>query len=228
MQGGPGIPILWPMSTRCACRVGLLAAVLFAVGAAGCGSDDSSGTATGTGRTEPAATPNASTSEPAPSSGSPIEGLWEQEHSCQQLVDALADSGLASVAAGVVGDYFPDQTPQELAAKDDPCAGAVPQRHAHFFTADGQFGSVDADDQQVDDGPYRVQGDVLTIGDEGESAGRFRYTVTGDTLTLEPLVRDRDRQKALANPLDFNLAGWQVAVSYGGLPFTRVPCDGWC
>jgi hypothetical protein len=173
------------------------------------------------------AAPSPSSSEPAPSPGSPIEGLWEQEHSCQQLVEALADAGLAAIAAGVVGDYFPDQTPTELAAKDDPCAGAVPQRHSHFFTTDGQFGSVDADDQQVDDGPYRVEGDVVTIG-EGDGAARFRFTISGETLTLEPLIRDSDRQQALADPLEFSTAGWQVAVSYGGLPFSRGPCDGWC
>ncbi|MDX6375639.1 MAG: hypothetical protein QOD98_4627 [Nocardioidaceae bacterium] len=159
----------------------------------------------------------------ATSATSVIEGRWEQEHTCQQLVDALDAAGLAALAPGVVGDYFPDRTPQQLARKANVCSGAQPQRHAHFFTSDGAFGSLDQHGQQVDDGPYEVSGDTLTIAE-----GEFHYSVDGDTLVLEPVIREADRQSALADPLEFSTAGWQVSVAYDGLAFTRVPCDGWC
>ena len=89
------------------------------------------------------------------------------------------------------------------------------------------FGSLDAAGHQVDDATYSVHGDVLRTGD-GEGGGRFRVEVDGGTLRLHPLIRPQDRRAALARPRAFSVAGWQVAVSYDGLAFRRVPCDGWC
>jgi hypothetical protein len=45
---------------------------------------------------------------------------------CPQLLKALSETGLGAIAASVVGDYFPDSTPKELARKDDLCRGAEP------------------------------------------------------------------------------------------------------
>ena len=56
---------------------------------------------------------------------------------CQNMVGALQAAGLRPLAPGVVGDYFPNQTPQQLAKKKNLCQGAKPQIHSHFFTADG-------------------------------------------------------------------------------------------
>jgi hypothetical protein len=36
------------------------------------------------------------------------------------------------------------------------------------------------------------------------------------------------RKKALSEPQKFSKAGWQVAVTYMGLPWKRVSCNGWC
>jgi hypothetical protein len=146
-------------------------------------------------------------------------------HSCGELVHALHEEGLDALAPGVAGDYFPGSTPQQLAKKDDLCAGATPQRHSHFFTDTGAFGSVDQDGNQVDDGTYKVLANhTLVIGD-----AQFRYRiVSGKTLVLHPVIRKADRRQALANPLEFATAGWQVSVTYEGLPWKRVPCDGWC
>ena len=72
----------------------------------------------------------------------PIFGRWQQTHQCGGLVHALKKVHLRGLAPGVVGDYFPDETPQQLASKQHICSGAEPQRHSHFFTRDGRFGSV--------------------------------------------------------------------------------------
>jgi hypothetical protein len=209
-------------------RIPVLLAILATAtaGTAACGEDDSpSGGGDATASSEP--TPPESTSETAASPTSPIEGRWQQRHTCQQLVDALDHFGLAATAPGVVLDYFPDSSAKQVAAKPDICAGATPQVHAHFFDAQGAFGSLDGAGQQVDNGPYTVDGQILTIGtDQGD--GRFRITRRGDELTLEPVIAKADREAALAHPLDFSLAAWQVAVTYGGLPFHSVPCEGWC
>src|SRR5512141_3099123 len=71
-----------------------------------------------------------------------IVGRWQQSHTCDELVSALNALGLGALAPGAVGDYFPNLTPEELAAKTDICSGAVPQLHSHFFTASGLFGSL--------------------------------------------------------------------------------------
>jgi hypothetical protein len=67
-------------------------------------------------------------------------------------VDAYRQAGPAEIAAASVGDYFPDATPEEVAKKNDLCDGAEPFVHSHFFTEDGEFGSLTEDLEQVDNG----------------------------------------------------------------------------
>jgi len=153
-----------------------------------------------------------------------IVGRWQQDHRCQQLVDALDALQLAALAPGMVGDYFPDQTPEELSAKPDLCSGARPLQHSHFFTASELFGSLDQDWNQVDDGTYvTVNEDTLKIG-----GATFDFMIQGDTLSLEPRITTKQRKEALRNPLAFSTAGWMVAVSYPGTTWKGVPCFGWC
>jgi hypothetical protein len=166
--------------------------------------------------------------ESSPSAAtSPIVGRWMQVHTCDQLVSGLEDAGLGKVAPAIVGDFFPDMTPEELAAKDDLCSGAKPQRHFHFFTDDGAFGSIDQFGNQVDDGPYTVSGDTLHIGDE-TFGGRWTFAISGNRLTLTPRPSDDEIQQALADPYQFSTAGWMVAVAYPGSTWKRVPCQDWC
>ena len=134
-------------------------------------------------------------------------------------------AGCASVqeCRRAVGDYFPNQTPQQLAKKKNLCQGAKPQFHSHFFTADGKFGSVDQHGEQVDDGTYEVSGSTLKIGEAS-----FRLRIQGKTLMLKPLLTSALKQEALADPLNFHAAGWMVAVALQGHPWNRVACRTWC
>ena len=162
---------------------------------------------------------------PAIASGSepvaPIVGRWQQAHACQQLVDALNAEGLGATAPAMVGDYFPNQSYDELAAKDDLCSGAKPQQHSHFFTASGFFGSVDQYGNQVDDGTYViVDSNTIQIGD-----GTFHYSIQGGALQLIPVITDRQRREALKYPgavLNSGLGGGRVVprhkVEEGALP----------
>jgi hypothetical protein len=157
-----------------------------------------------------------------------IVGLWGQTHRCQQLVDALTDEGLGALAPGMVGDYFPDQTFDELAAKPDLCSGAKPQRHYHFFTSDGVFGSLDQHYNQVDDGTWQlVDSNTFTIGAFDGSTATFDFSIRGDTLTLIPRITEAQRRQALANPEAFSTASWMVAVTYPGSKWEGLPCS-WC
>jgi hypothetical protein len=193
-------------------------AVLAACGGSSAASLPTEGTAAAT----PTAAEDATTETPLP-----LVGLWMQVHTCDQLVAALEEAGLGEIAPAMVGDYFPDTAPEELAAKEDVCSGARPQRHFHFFDAAGEFGSLDQHRQQVDDGPYVVDGDMLFIGDE-TWGGTWTFAISGNRLTLSPVLDDEQIEEALANPLGFSTAGWVVAVAYPGTTWKRVACQGWC
>ena len=184
----------------------------------GCGSDDSETAQS------PSPTPQA-TSSPRPAS---IVGRWEVRRTCEGMVEALDAAGLRQLAPSIVGDYFPGQSPKQLARKADVCQGAKPQQHSHFFTDDGQFGSLDQHEQQVDDAPYRVNDRTLTLSLEfGDETYRYRI-VGGNELTLEPVIPRRSKREALANPLEFSLALHMAAVAYTGHTWKRVECHGWC
>lgn len=185
----------------------------------GCGSDDSDTTQA------PSQEAKATTSPPPAS----IVGRWEVLRTCEGMVTAVKDAGLPQLAASVVGDYFPGQTPKQLARKADVCAGAEPQKHSHFFTKDGQFGSLDQHEEQVDDAPYDVMDKrTLRLTPEfGEET--YRYRISGDNqLTLEPVISTRAKREALENPHEFSLALHVAAVAYGGEAWQRVDCEGWC
>ena len=160
-----------------------------------------------------------STAAPTPA----LIGRWMQVHTCDQLVAALRDAGLGAVVPGAIGDFFPTATFEELAAKSDPCSGARPQRHDHFFDAAGAFGSIDQLDQQVDDGAWTLEHGVLRIGE-----GAWRVSIDGGKLSLEPIVSKQQIRWALAHPKRWSPASWIIAVSYPGSTWQRVPCDGWC
>ena len=154
-----------------------------------------------------------------------IVGRWERVTTCQELVSALTKAGLRKTApAMLAGNGLVPGTPKQLAAKPDICKGAVPRRHSHFFTGAGQFGSVDYNGQQVDDGTYRLlNARTIRIGE-----GTFHFRITGRELRLQPVISAAARRKALAQPLQFSTAGWQVAVAFPGHAWKRVPCAQWC
>jgi hypothetical protein len=139
-------------------------------------------------------------------------------------VAALEAAGLGETAPAVVGDYFPNEPPEALAAKRELCAGAEPQRHFHFFDENGWFGSLDQHEQTVDGADYElVDKDLVRIGDV-----TWRYTIEGGELSLEPLITDEQREEAIADPMGFTPATWAVAVAYPGTTWRRVPCEMWC
>ena len=96
---------------------------------------------------------------------------------------------------------------------NDPCKGAVPRLHSHFFTEDGEFGSRDWKGEDVDVGRYRVMGDKLVISKEFPDV-TFRFRIEGDTITFDPL-------NIPAGCTSFE-CGWSIAVAYPGETLKRV------
>jgi hypothetical protein len=166
----------------------------------------------------PTATPATAAPPTSPTHSSPLVGEWQRVNKCEELVQALKQAGLekaipemvagSELVPGVVND------PNQLADKSQPCNGAVPRIHSHFFTESGQFASRNHQGQQVDDGPYRIVNEnTVIIGDPGVT---FHYLITnGDTLILDPVIPDCAPQGCFD-------AGWSVSVAYPGHPWKRI------
>jgi hypothetical protein len=194
------------------------ALIVVAVVAGGCGGSDSGGAGSAVKTTAK------TTAKTKPS----LVGRWELIRTCESQVAALRKAGLGALAPSVAGDYFPDTDPAQLAKKRRVCAGARAAAHSHFFTKDGEFGSLDENGEQVDDGQYRlVDGDTFRI--ESEKSVTFNYQIeSGNRLSLQPVITSKMRREALANPLEFSAAGWALAVAIPGRKWKRVPCAGVC
>ena len=137
------------MSTRP--RFGpLILVASLALLAAGCGgAEDKSGTASATSAATTTATAVAS----------PLVGEWRRIQTCEEVLEILTKAGFNKQVAleNMAGNGFLPgvSSPDQIADPKQPCKGAVPQAHSHFFTADGQFGSKDHQGDQVDDGTYK-------------------------------------------------------------------------
>ena len=196
-----------------------VAVALAALVLAGCGDDSSDPSDADASETPTSQSPSATPTETV----EPIVGEWQRVTTCEQRVKALRQAGLESFAAEqAAGDgWIPGVTDKrQLKDPSHPCAGAVPLKHSHFFTADGEFGSRDDAGMQVDDGPYRLVGDdklVIGGGDEGAGADAvtFRYEIKGDSLRLYPKLPACAKKGCFAGQ-------WAVAVSYNGLPWRRI------
>ena len=146
-----------------------------------------------------------------------IVGTWERETTCEELVSELTDAGLEQwVLEGVAGNGFVPgvRIPEQIADASNPCDGAVPRTHSHFFTDDGQFGSLDWNGDPVDDGTYEVvDTDTLVVSKEFPDV-TFDFSIDFDTLSLEPVIPD-------CSPDCFE-AAWSVSVAYPGETWQRV------
>jgi hypothetical protein len=200
----------------------LLAVPVLAIG---CGSSESEEERPSAEATTAAAnTTTASSSPTAPA----IVGRWQRVNKCPELVKALGDAGLAKIAPSVVGDYFPETPPNQLAQKDDLCEGAQPIVHYHFFDEAGRFGSLDENEEQVDDGTYEIIDDGTFVISKEFPDTTFHYEIEGDALTLSPVLTRGMKTEALAQPLEFTHGGWAITMSYPGHEWKRVDCGGWC
>ena len=154
---------------------------------------------------------------PAASGAAALVGTWERENTCQEMVSALQDAGLDRwVLEFVAGNGFVPgvEAPEQIANPKDPCDGAVPREHSHFFTEDGAFGSLDWNGDPVDDGTYQVPEDgTLVISKEFPDV-TFHYAVNGDTIMFEPEI-------PACSPDCFE-AAWSVMVALPGETWQRV------
>jgi hypothetical protein len=124
----------------------------------------------------------------AAAAGSPLVGEWRRTHKCEEVVEILREAGFKGqvVLENIAGNGFLPgvSSGSEIADVKQPCKGAVPLLHSHFFTADGQFGSKDQNGQQVEDGTYKIVDDRT-------------FVISGGFLTSRSIIRSQETPSAL-------------------------------
>jgi len=103
----------------------------------------------------------------------------------------------------------------------DPCAAIKDVAHSHFFTADGQFGSLSEIGEKVDEGDYKiVRRGVLAFPSHSEEFAsgpiEVQYTISGkDELAFQVIVPgscDVGCRRGI---------GWAFSAFYPAVPWTR-------
>jgi hypothetical protein len=142
-------------------------------------------------------------------------GLWKGRYEAAPPASS-EQAGLEKLALeAVAGNGFVPGVTRRISSptRHDPCKGAVPRKHSHFFTAEGRFGSRDWNGEQVDDGTYEVVDDGTFVVSKEFPDVTFRYRIDGDTIMFEPEIPDRCSTFRCL---------WSVAVAYPGQTWRRV------
>ena len=158
------------------------------------------------------------TTTTAAAGASPLVGEWRRTRRCEEVLEVLTQAGFGKqVALRTIAEegYLPGvSSADQIADPAHPCKGAVPQVHSHFFTADGKFGSKDAQGDQVDDGTYKILDDRTFVVSKEFPDVTFHYRITGDTIRFDPVV-------PACAPSCFE-AVWSLMVAFPGKTWQRV------
>jgi hypothetical protein len=147
---------------------------------------------------------------------SPLAGTWQRTTTCAELATALTKAGLKKfVLESVAGNGFIPgvSRPEQIADRANPCNGAVPRKHSHFFTKKREFGSLDWRGQPVDDGTYRVVDKQTVVIFKEFPKVTFHYRITGRSVMFSPVI---------AKGCSAFRCAWAVSMAYPGKTWRRV------
>jgi hypothetical protein len=145
-----------------------------------------------------------------------LVGTWSRVTTCTELATALTKAGLQKVVVEfIVGNGFiPGVTsPEQIADPANPCEGAVPRKHAHFFRKNGEFGSLDWKGQVVDDGRFRIVKPGTVVIFKEFPKVTFRYRIRGKKISFTPLIP--------SGCTAFRCM-WAISMAYPGKTWHRV------
>jgi hypothetical protein len=162
--------------------------VVLAVVLVGCTSTSStSSPSSTTSRTDATESPSGSAST---SSYPALVGQWKLGRTCSALVKAMTK---AHVTDEITYEQLQELLDNSVKASNwdpkDPCAHAAPPtEHSHTFWPDGRFNSYDENGEPVDDAPYTIKGDRVTIHNPDFDDATIKYRATATELTLDPVI----------------------------------------
>jgi hypothetical protein len=146
------------------------------------------------------------------------DGRRCRTHRCEEVLEILKKAGFDEQVAleNIAGNGFLPgvSSAGDIADVKQPCKGAVPILHSHFFTADGQFGSKDQNGQQVDDGTYKIVDDRTFVVAKEFPDVTIHYRIAGDTIRFDPVA------PSCAPSCDE--AVWSVMMAFPGKTWERV------
>jgi hypothetical protein len=161
----------------------------------------------------------------APASATPPEqslvGTWERVTHCQDYVRALTAAGFGEATLNAASEFV-HVTPPGVADAEHPCRGALPRRHSHFFTPDGQFGSLDEFGNQVDEGTYEIIGNDTLVIPYGFEEGppilvTFHFRIHGNTIAFDPVIPSDCSTSRCREA-----AAWSITVALAGRTWRRA------
>jgi hypothetical protein len=152
-----------------------------------------------------------------------LAGTWTRTQDCETMLAAFEEAGLIpSQAIWITGNWVGDP-PDVDADLGDLCADARPaEEHSHYFTADGEFGSYDADGEQVDSGDYAVvDADTISFPSHSTEFGYegdilVDYAVSGDSAEFEVQLPSECDDGCL------EAHAWAMSAFFGPEPWTRT------
>lgn len=155
------------------------------------------------------------TARPTPTAPPALVGNWLGMHNCERIVEVLNAAGMPEQAllnAAESGTIPRVSSIEDIRDPEEPCVGATDMPHWHFFTADGEFGSLDMNRQQVDDGTWSiVDADTFAI-----NGTRFNFEVEGDKLRMQPETVGTCPINGAWCP-----EAWKLMVAMPGMTWTR-------
>ena len=138
----------------------------------------------------PATTTEAATETTSTDGATPLIGSWHRGQTCEEMLAAFEEAGLAETHVGwLQGNFFGGEPGP---TSGDVCEGAQgPLEHDHFFTTANAFGSHDENGEEVDGGDFEVVDEdtvgfpshAAEFGYEGDLV--VDYRVDGDVVTFE-------------------------------------------
>jgi hypothetical protein len=157
---------------------------------------------------------NASTS-----SLSALVGQWELDRTCSALVQAETEAHLTDqITYDALQELLDDSVTTSNWDPSNPCAQAKPPtEHPHTFWPEGTFNSYDENGEEVDEAPYTIQGDQVTIHNPDFGDVTLKYRAKESSLTMDPVIPENCSSDTCHETLSY-----AFAVSFPGETWTRV------
>ncbi|MGE3290702.1 MAG: hypothetical protein AB7I59_27625 [Geminicoccaceae bacterium] len=130
-----------------------------------------------------------------------LSGVWViDQPAWERQVDRLVAAMMAQMPPDLLAQMKESGTDPTAAMKEGVSSAMTGTVE---FLPDGVVRTTTDDDGATEDARWEMDGDQLTI--ESDDAGAMVGQVTGDRITLRPVVPEGDQERAMLRDLEFPL-----------------------